>query len=310
MYKLQPVLILSSALLGLFLGVFTPFGEVPIFLVELFLILLLFIVFLSVDMQQLKKSFSNIKYTLSSILINFVFTPIVAYFLGIIFFEDSMAIRIGLMMLLVTPCTDWYLMFTKLTGGNVELNMYILPINLLLQVALLPIYLLLFFKSSVNIEFATILQSIAIVLLIPFICAMIAKKILLKRPKAQTFLAEKSENLQLIFLCLAVLVMFASEGENVVTNHILFLKLFIPLICFFIITYFFVQIVGNHLKFNNKDLISLHFTTLARNSPLALAIAVTAFSTEPLIALSLIVGPLLELPILSIISEVLKKKYY
>ncbi len=310
MYKLQPVMILSSALVGLFLGIFTPFGEVPIFLVELFLVLLLFIVFLSIDVQQLKKSFLNVKYTLTSILINFAFTPIVAYFLGIIFFEDSMAIRIGLMMLLVTPCTDWYLMFTKLSGGNVELNMYILPINLFLQVALLPLYLLLFFKSSVNIEFESILQSIGIVLLIPFICAMIAKKNLLKIPKAQTFLTERSDNLQLIFLCLAVLIMFASEGDNVVTNHMLFLKLFIPLICFFSITYFLVQIVGNYLKFSNKEKISLHFTTLARNSPLALAIAVTAFSAEPLIALSLIVGPLLELPILSIVSEVLKKKYY
>jgi len=46
-------------------------------------------------------------------------------------------------------------------------------------------------------------------------------------------------------------------------------------------------------------------TTLARNSPIALAIAMTAFPGEPLIALTLIIGPLLELPILAIITQIL-----
>ena len=49
-------------------------------------------------------------------------------------------------------------------------------------------------------------------------------------------------------------------------------------------------------------------TTLARNSPVALAIAVTAFPDEPLIALALVIGPLIELPVLACVSQVLFKK--
>lgn len=52
------------------------------------------------------------------------------------------------------------------------------------------------------------------------------------------------------------------------------------------------------------DYTSLVFITMARNSPIALAIAVTAFSDQPLIALSLIIGPLLELPVLAVVSQV------
>ncbi len=47
-------------------------------------------------------------------------------------------------MLMVTPCTDWYLIFTEIAKGNVALSTAILPVNLILQVLLLPIYLFLF----------------------------------------------------------------------------------------------------------------------------------------------------------------------
>ncbi|MFP4585536.1 MAG: hypothetical protein ACLFN9_19385, partial [Desulfococcaceae bacterium] len=51
--------------------------------------------------------------------------------------------------------------------------------------------------------------------------------------------------------------------------------------------------------------VSLSYTTLARNSPIALAIAVAAFPGEPLVGLALVVGPLIELPTLALISKVL-----
>ncbi len=67
-----------------------------------------------------------------------------------------------------------------------------------------------------------------------------------------------------------------------------------------------------HLSY--KDTVSLSLTTLARNSPVALAIAVTAFPDEPLIALALVIGPLIELPVLAFVSQVLllikKKRQY
>nr|WP_301553460.1 hypothetical protein [Desulfuribacillus stibiiarsenatis] len=59
------------------------------------------------------------------------------------------------------------------------------------------------------------------------------------------------------------------------------------------------------MKFTYEDSTSLHLTTLARNSPFALAIAVTAFPEEPLIALALVIGPLIELPILVLVSQIL-----
>ena len=61
------------------------------------------------------------------------------------------------------------------------------------------------------------------------------------------------------------------------------------------------------MKFPKQDLVSLNMTTLARNSPLSLAIAVVTFPEQPLVSLALVIGPLIELPVLSVISGILKK---
>jgi ACR3 family arsenite efflux pump ArsB len=61
------------------------------------------------------------------------------------------------------------------------------------------------------------------------------------------------------------------------------------------------------MKFPKQDIVSLNMTTLARNSPLSLAIAVVTFPEQPLVSLALVIGPLIELPVLSVISGILKR---
>lgn len=305
--KLQPVIIISSALLGLILGVTTPLSLVSSMLIEIFLMLLLYILFLSVDLKQIKKSFTNVRFTLAAVTINFVFTPLFGYLLGKIFFPGELDIRIGLLMLLVTPCTDWYLVFTGLSKGNVELGMSILPLNLILQIILMPVYLLVLIGNEVSMNVSSILGSVALVLIIPFIMSYITKIFTLTNEKFKCFLSDQGDNLQLMFLCLAVIMMFASEGKSLMDNPILLLRMFVPLLIFFVVLFFISQFTGRMLMFPKKDIVALNMTTLARNSPLSLAIAVATFPDRPLISLALVIGPLIELPVLSIISGILKK---
>jgi ACR3 family arsenite efflux pump ArsB len=93
---------------------------------------LLFFVFLSVDGRKLREAFHNRRFTFTTLAVNFIWTPVFAYFLGRVFFRDVIDMQMGLMMLMVTPCTDWYLVFTALAKGNVALGASILPLNLLL----------------------------------------------------------------------------------------------------------------------------------------------------------------------------------
>lgn len=303
--KLQPVIMIAAAILGLLLGTVTPLGNVSSNFIELFLMLLLYLLFLSIDLKQIRKSFTNIRFTLSALTINFVFTPVLGYVLGKIFFAGSLDIRIGLLMLLVTPCTDWYLVFTGLSKGNIELGMSILPLNLILQIVLLPVYLFVFMGNEATIDAGFILKSIVLVLMIPFLASCITKKITANHEHFQQFLLAQGDNLQLLFLSLAVVAMFASEGRNLIETPLLLIKMFVPLLCFFVMSSCVGQIAGRIQHFSKRDIVALNFTTLARNSPLSLAIAVATFPDRPLISLALVIGPLIELPVLSIISGIL-----
>ena len=99
--------------------------------------------------------------------------------------------------------------------------------------------------------------------------------------------------------------MFASQGKILIQNYHVLLILLAPILLFFIINFIFGRLTSKIIKLNYEDSVSLNLTTLARNSPIALAIAVATFPDKPLISLPLIIGPLIELPILFLISKIL-----
>ncbi|APH38502.1 arsenic resistance protein [Methanohalophilus halophilus] len=306
--KYQSVFILISVSIGLILGQNTLARNYASLFIVPFLMVMLFGIFLQVPLGQLKNSFKNWKFAGVSASINFIFNPTLAFFLGFLFLSDTPALWIGFIMLMVTPCTDWYLLFTGIARGNVPLSASILPMNLILQLLLLPIYLLLFAGNIATINPTLLMESVVLVLLIPFIASLVSKTVV-PGIKGEYWLQEKIfpnlDHVQFLFLNLAIISMFASQGEQLVQNPLILLKLITPVLLFFVIVFVVGQIVGRYLGFSYQDTASLNLTTLARNSPIVLAIALTAFPEEPLIALALVIGPLIELPVLGIISHTL-----
>ena len=306
--KMQPAIIIAAACIGIFLGQNLFFSDNAGGLIEPFLMILLFFVFLKIDLRDIGKSFTNTKFTATSLLMNFVWTPMFAVLLGYLFLGESMDMRIGFLMLLVTPCTDWYLVFTGIAKGNVPLSAAILPMNLIIQVLLLPLYLLLFAGSGTHFDMGALLLSIVYVLVIPLVLANLTRFVINRigeKERSERMLNAQGDNLQLLFLCFAVVAMFASQGDAMVENPTMLVRMFVPLGIFFLINFIIAQMIGRKLGFSFDDTTSLTFTTLARNSPLALAIAVAAFPGSPLIALVLVIGPLLELPVLSLASSII-----
>lgn len=306
--KLQTLIIISAVGIGILLGKFSYIEDISGHFIVPFLFLMLYGLFLSVPVKDLRNALFNIKFASSSLLINFVWTPILAWGLGAVFLYEHPALWIGFIMLMVTPCTDWYLAFTGIARGNVALSAAILPLNLLLQVLLLPIYLLVFKGIMETVNMAVLFESIILVLVLPFLLATLTTYLFNKGRKQRVFkkrIIPFLETAQILFLSMAIVAMFASQGRNLFENiHIVYLLLF-PLLLFFIINFILGRYVSRFLKMSYEDSASLNLTTLARNSPISLAIAVTAFPDEPLIALALVIGPLIELPILGIVSQIL-----
>ena len=136
--KLEPIIIFSAVIAGLIFSNIEITSQNTEQLINIFLCLMLFGVFLEVPIVELKDSFKNFKFTSTSLIINFIWTPLFGYFLGSLFLKGNVDILIGFFMLILTPCTDWYLVFTKMAKGNLTLSLSILPMNLVLQIILLP----------------------------------------------------------------------------------------------------------------------------------------------------------------------------
>ena len=298
---LEPIIIFSAVLIGLLFSNINIIAENSSYLINIFLCLMLFGLFLEVPIGDLKYSFKNHKFTLTSLIINFIWTPIFGYFLATFILKGNIDIIIGFFMLILTPCTDWYLVFTKLAKGNITLSLSILPINLVLQIILLPIYLIIFFSSGNTMDYEQLLYSLLIVIVIPFISAEIVKLILNK--KSEEKITDLFNNCQILFLSFAVFCIFASQGELVFANLNNVVNIFIPLIIFFITNTVIDLIIYKKMNFSYAEYASLTMTTLARNSPLALAIAINSFPGHELISIALVIGPLIELPVLYIVSK-------
>lgn len=299
--RFQPLAIIGAAVIGIVLGTLLGIDGTPAMAIEIPLMALLFLLFLGVDLGAIKKSLSNFRFAASALALNFVLTPCLAFGLGLLFFGGEPDIRIGLIMLLATPCTDWYLVFTGMSRGNVELGLSILPLNLTLQIALMPVYLFVFMGSEIDMDVPSLLWSMVMVLAIPFVLALVVKRVA-GTQRIEPILDAHGDNLQILFLCIAVAVMFAGESRDLLDNTSLLLEMFIPLMIFFASLLTVSQLLGRAEGFPYPDCTALSFTSLARNSPLSLAIAVAAFPDQPLISLALVIGPLIELPILSLIS--------
>lgn len=308
--KFQPVFIVLSAFAGIIIGKLVPFaGQNAGNCIEVFLMVMLFFVFLNVNMKEISKSFSDLRFSVSALLINFVFTPLFTFVLAKLFLSGQIDLQTGFIMLMVTPCTDWYLVFTGVANGNVSLGASILPLNLVLQIILLPLYLFLFMGTEIAFELSTIMRSILLVLVVPLAAANAVKLIVNKIgwKKRLDKLLKKADDIQFVLLCLAIIAMFASQGVLLLDNTILFVKLLPPLLLFFAVVFGVSFFAGKLLKLPFENTVPLIFTTSARNSPVSLAIAAITFPSRPVISLVLAMGPLIELPVLAINSVILKK---
>lgn len=304
----QTAYVAAAVLVGLVAGQHPWVATHAIHLVVPALMAMLWTVFIQVPLRDLGAALRDLRFTGLSLGINFLWTPVFAYLLGWVFLRGNPDLWLGLIMLLVTPCTDWYLIFTSLAGGNLRVSTAVLPWHLVLQLLLLPAYLLVFADALVPIDYDVILRSIALVLVVPFALGTAFRR-WAARTRGPSWLSDtfipKAGTAQVVFLSLAIAAMFASEGAAVTGNPLVVLRFLPPLVTFFAFTLALAVWVSRRAGFGYPECTSLCFATLARNSPVALAIAVVAFPERPLVALALVIGPLIELPVLALISYAL-----
>lgn len=232
MDKLQTLIIIAAVGIGLAIG------QIPtaLYYAEMIilpsLLLMMYGLFLTIPLRQLRQAFANLRFLSASAVINYMWTPLLAWGLGAIFLSEHPALWIGFMMLMVTPCTDWYLVFTSIARGNVPLSASILPMNLMLQLLLLPVYLLVFSGTVGTFDLSSLAESVLLVLALPFGLALLTRA-----ASQKTGLAGAGHNpvfakAQLWFLSLAIAAMFASQGAQLFAHMETVYILLVPVLLF------------------------------------------------------------------------------
>lgn len=101
---------------------------------------MLFVTFLQVPLAELGSALRNTRFLGVLLATNFVLMPAVTALL-VQFLPDEPMLRLAVLFVLLTPCVDYVVTFTHLGRGDARLLLAATPTLLLVQMALLPVYL-------------------------------------------------------------------------------------------------------------------------------------------------------------------------
>lgn len=231
MTRWQVPIVLAAVAIGTAIGLLLDLGDAPETLVVPALIGLLAITFAGVNGRAVTTGIRpHPAVAAASLGINFVWTPLLAGGLGWLLLSSEPDLRLGLVMLLVTPCTDWYLVFTGTARGNVALAASLLPPNLILQLLLLPVFVTALTGTAADIPLGDLAGSVALVLGIPLAIAALVRFVA-ARTNAHDRLdrtLERAQPVGLALLAIAIAAIFATHARVVTDNPDAFLRLLAP----------------------------------------------------------------------------------
>lgn len=141
------------------------------------LALLLFVTFVHTPLRHMRDSFRDVRFLAAAVVGNFVFLPLVVWLL-LQFTPTDPALRLGILLVLLVPCTDWFIPFARMGGGDAARAMAFTPLSLLLQFLLLPLYLWLFIGDGFDATFARteMLTAFVGLILLPLVLAVVTQQ--------------------------------------------------------------------------------------------------------------------------------------
>lgn len=263
----------SGAVAGLwFPGAWFDYGVQPS------LMMLLYATFMAVPFRRILESFTDIRFLASLLFLNFVVVPCVVYVLTRHIADDA-ALLIGVLFVLLTPCVDYVMVFTRLAGGHWQKILAATPLLLLLQFLFLPVYLALMGAASVMnvVEWRPFAYALVALIVIPLGLSMLTQRV--SHTKAAMSLQRVTEQLMVPFMMLTLFFVVASHAE-VVASQLASIMRVIPSYCAFLVVMPAAALVVSRLgSFGAGERRALAFSCSTRNSlvvlPLVLALPAT-----------------------------------
>ena len=258
------------------------------------LALLLYATFVQVPLLHLRQAFGDRRFVTAVLLGNFVLLPLLAWAL-VAWVPLDPALAVGVLLVLLVPCTDWFITFSQLGGGHTARAMAVTPLNLLLQLLLLPPFLWLIAGPDRLPPLAfTDLAPAAWVVLLPLALAAVTERWAGARPER----AALRERLAWWPVPLLALVVFLIAAAQV--NAVFAAKPLLPLLVPMFVAFLFAaaglaKLLATGLALPAEQGRTLAFSMGTRNSFLVLPMALSLPPGWELAAVVIVLQSLVEL---------------
>lgn len=304
-------LLIAAILAGSGLGLAAPSTATTVSNgIDLTLLVMISLLFFELRLDAVYRAFRNLKFLALAWGANFLIVPLIGFAIASLVLGGQPLLFSGLMIYFLAPCTDWFLGFTRMAKGDAELGAALIPVNLITQLLLFPLWLWLFTQHTGLVDFEAIPGVVAHWFLVPLVTAQIVRMGLQWFLPSAAFERLLSGIGQLIPIVLAALIfqIFAANVGSIISNVEVFAHVALAVFLFFVATFLVGGALSRlgHLNYPQHALLSM--TLAARNAPLMLALTAVAIPNQPLVLAVIVFGMLVEIPHLTALKQLLLRR--
>jgi len=225
---------------------------------------------------------------LTTQLINFVLIPLLAYFIGRLFFSGGMEKyglwAVGLFLIGVLPTSGMTISWTGFARGNKEAAIKMVVFGLILGALAAPLYTKMVMGTTVDVNMLHMFKQIALFIFVPLAAGLVTQYYARRRYGLQMWnqsIKPKFPPFSALGVTLIAFVAMSLKAKNIIANPADLVAILIPLAIFYAVSYVFLSIIGKFF-FKREDAIAMVFGVVMRDLSIALAIAMTAFGKQGL----------------------------
>lgn len=211
----QVALYLLVMAAGALVGLISPDAQLLEAGIEPVLVLLLFATFLGVRFAAIGRSLRDARFLGAVGVVNFVIVPLVAFGLSR-FVADDPALLFGVLLVLLTPCIDYVIVFAGLAGGAADRLLAAAPLLMLAQMVLLPVYLLVFIGPAgvAAVEVGPFARAFLLLIVAPLTTAALVQ-LVAKRHRAGRVVERSMSKLEVPLMMATLFTVVASQAGTV-----------------------------------------------------------------------------------------------